>query len=153
MRRPTVHTGYTLVTEHLACVKATLHRPGDNPFLPVAASDARGTLHALDFDGARPGLVELIRSEPHVVRGNHVHLGCTELFTVITGEIRMYLLCECPERHVLEVPMTAGATVTIPPGTAHALYTDTPNESLAAFPDGDPRDDRDRVLLLEYNPT
>jgi hypothetical protein len=62
----------------------------------------------------------------------------------------MYLLCTCPKKHLLEKKMTAGMTANIPPGTAHAIYTKTENESTAVFGDGDPRNDRDRVTLLEY---
>jgi hypothetical protein len=62
----------------------------------------------------------------------------------------MYLLCMCPGKHLVKERMTAGMTVTIPPGTAHAIHTGTQNESVSVFGDGDPRHDRDRVVLLEY---
>ena len=150
MEKPVIANGHTLVVERTACVRARFHPAGDNPFLPVDAADNRGTLHGLNFDSVRPHLVEIIHSEPDVVRGNHVHQNCTEIFTVLSGDIDMYLSCTCPGRHLLAARMTAGATVVIPPGTAHAMHARTRNESVAVFGDGDPRDDRDRVMLVEW---
>lgn len=148
---PVISTGLTLVTERPSCLTAAFHPPGDNPFCPFAASDDRGTLHGLDLGAARPHLVEVIHSAPGAIRGNHVHRHCTEIFTVVAGTLRMYLLCGCPDRHLWETTMTPGSTLVIPPGTPHALYTDTPNDSIATFADGDPRTDRDRVRLLEFD--
>lgn len=61
----------------------------------------------------------------------------------------MYLLCSCPKVHLYERKVSAGTTAVISPGTAHAIYTITENESIAVFGDGDPRNDRDRVNLIE----
>jgi mannose-6-phosphate isomerase-like protein (cupin superfamily) len=146
--KPVIAPGLTLVVGQPPCVRATFHRAGENPFFAVDATDDRGTFQGLSFDSVRPHLVEVIHSEPHVVRGNHVHMHCTEIITVLSGDMNIYLSCTCPGRHLLEERMTAGMTVTIAPGTPHALYTTTRNECVAVFGDGDPRDDRDRVVLL-----
>jgi mannose-6-phosphate isomerase-like protein (cupin superfamily) len=147
--RPVITYGHTLVSEHLPCVRAVFHPAGDNPLLPVDASDERGTMYGLDLTEVRPQLVEVIHSRPHVIRGNHVHMHCTETLTVLSGELVVYLACSCPDKHLLAAAMPAGTTVVISPGTPHALFTTTQNESIAVF-DGDPRSDRDRVMLLDY---
>lgn len=147
---PVIADGRTLVSEQPACMRAAFHRPGENPFVVVAATDDRGTLYGLDYASERPHLVEVIHSEPGAVRGNHVHRHCTETFTVLSGEVSMFLLCVCPGRHLLAERMVAGATVRIFPGTPHAIFARTNSECVAAFGDGDPRHDRDRVPLLEY---
>jgi quercetin dioxygenase-like cupin family protein len=149
VNEPVIANGHTLVAEQPPCVRATFHRPDGNPFLAIAATDDRGSLYGLDYESGRPLLVEVIHSERHAVRGNHVHRHCTETFTVLSGEISIFLLCACPGRHLLEERMVAGVTVTIVAGTPHALFARTRSESVAAF-SGDPRHDRDRVLLLEY---
>jgi mannose-6-phosphate isomerase-like protein (cupin superfamily) len=94
--------------------------------------------------------VEIIHSERDAIRGNHVHRRCTETFTVLSGEVSMFLRCVCPGRHLLETLIVAGMTVAIAPGTPHAIFARTRSESVAAYGDGDPRDDRERVTLLEY---
>ena len=45
--------------------------------------------------------------------------------------------------------MVAGMTVRIVAGTPHAIFARTKCEGVAAYGDGDPRHDRDRVMLLE----
>jgi mannose-6-phosphate isomerase-like protein (cupin superfamily) len=149
---PVIANGHTLITEPAPCVRATFYRPDENPFLAIAAADDRGALYGLDYASARPRLLEVIHSEGNAIRGNHVHRLCTETFTVLSGEISMFLLCDCPGRHLLEERMVAGATVRIAAGTPHAIFARTRGESVAAF-DGDPRDDRDRVTLLEFRPS
>jgi len=148
---PVIASGHTLVTEWVPCVRATFYRPDENPLFAVGATDDRGTLYGLDFGSARPRLLEVIHSESLAIRGNHVHRHSTETFTVLSGEIRMFLGCACPGRHLFQVRMVAGTTVGIAAGTPHAIFARTRSESVAAF-DGDPRDDRDRVTLLEYRP-
>ena len=150
MGKPVIVDGQTLITEQRPCVRATFYRPGENPFPAVAATDYRGIVYVLDYESARPRLVEVIHSEIDAIRGNHVHRHCTETFTVLSGEISMFLLCVCPARHLLEERMTAGMAVRIAAGTPHAIFARTQGESVAAFDDGDPRHDRDRVMLLEY---
>src|SRR5690242_16590731 len=145
---PVIADGRTLISVQSSCVRATFHRPGENPYVAVAATDDRGTLYGLDYASERPQLVEVIHSGPDAVRGNHVHRHCTETFTVLSGEISMFLLCVCPGRHLLEERMVAGTTVRIFPGTPHAIFSRTDSECVAAFGDGDPRHDRDRVVIL-----
>jgi mannose-6-phosphate isomerase-like protein (cupin superfamily) len=147
--KPVVAPDRTLVVVPPRCLRVAFHPSGENPYVAFSATDGRGAVHGLDLGSVPPHLVEIIHSEPHVVRGNHVHRRCTETFTVLTGDIRMYLLCRCPEGHLLEMSMAAGTTVTIPPGTPHAMFADTRSECVAVFGGGDPRDDRDRVTLLE----
>jgi mannose-6-phosphate isomerase-like protein (cupin superfamily) len=148
--KPVIADGQALITAQLPCVQATFYQPGDNPFFAISATDDRGNLYGLDYESVRPRLVEIIHSEINVIRGNHVHRHCTETFTVMSGEISMFLLCACPGRHLLEKVMVAGMTVRIAAGTPHAIFARTESESVAAYGDGDPRHDRDRVMLLEY---
>jgi mannose-6-phosphate isomerase-like protein (cupin superfamily) len=148
--KPVIADDQTLITEQLPCVQATLYQPEDNPFFAVSATDSRGTLYGLDYESVRPHLIEIIHSERNTIRGNHVHRHCTEMFTVMSGEISMFLLCACPSRHLLKKVMVAGMTVRIAAGTPHAIFARTKSESVAAYGDGDPRHDRDRVTLLEY---
>jgi mannose-6-phosphate isomerase-like protein (cupin superfamily) len=150
VERAVTSGGYLSVAGQPPCLSATFHRPGDNPFFAAGAVDDRGTLYGLDFAVIRPHLVEVIHCEPRVVRGNHVHRYCAETFTVLSGEVTMYLLCTCPDKHLFAERMMAGTTVQIPPGAAHAIYAGTRSECVAVFGDGDPRIDRDRVILLEY---
>jgi mannose-6-phosphate isomerase-like protein (cupin superfamily) len=148
--KPVIADGQALITGQLPCVQATFYRPEGNPFLAITATDDRGTLYGLDYVSVRPDLVEIIHSERGAIRGNHVHRHCTETFTVMSGEISMFLLCTCPGRHLLEEVMVPGMTVRIVAGTPHAIFSRTKSESVAAYGDGDPRHDRDRVMLLEY---
>lgn len=150
MGKPVIADGQVLVTGQLPCVRATFYQPEDSPFFAISATDDRGTLHGLDYESVRPLLVEIIHSERGAIRGNHVHRHCTETFTVMSGDISMFLLCVCPGRHLLEEVMVAGMTVRIAAGTPHAIFARTKSESVAAYGDGDPRHDRDRVMLLEY---
>jgi len=93
--------------------------------------------------------IELDRAAEAVVLGELAGLAERgETFTVLSGEISMFLLCVCPGRHLLEERMVAGTTVRIFPGTPHAVFSRTASECVAAFGDGDPRHDRDRVVIL-----
>ena len=150
MGKLVIASGPTLVTERLPCVRATFHGPDEDPFLAIAATDERGTVYGVDYGSVRPGLVEIVRSEAHAIRGNHVHRTCAETFTVLSGDVSVFLLCGCPGRHLLEERMVAGSTVSIAPGTPHALFARTRSESVSAYAGGDPRHDRDRVTLVEY---
>ena len=148
MKKLTVTPDLKLINTPTACVKATFHTKGDNPLFPVSATDERGAFYALDYADIRPHLVEIIHSRPHVVRGNHIHEHCTETLTVLSGGLDVYLLCNCPEKHLLKRHMEAGTTVEISPGIAHAVYTLEETEITAVFGDGDPREDRERVVLI-----
>lgn len=130
------------------CLRADFYQPGANPYFSVAAADDRGAFYGLEYAAARPFLVEILHTNAGAVRGNHVHRHCTEIFTVLSGDLDMYLLCDCPEKHLYKKRMNAGTTVAIHPGTAHAIHARTPNESVATFGDNDPRDDRERVELI-----
>jgi dTDP-4-dehydrorhamnose 3,5-epimerase-like enzyme len=150
MKKIKITTDTRVVTSQPLCIEATFHGPADNPLLPLAVSDNRGTLFGLDYADIRPFLVEVIHSRADVIRGNHVHAGCTETFTVLTGTIEMYLLCKCPDKHLLKKKMDPGMSVQIMPGIAHAVRTVTENESIAVFGDSDPRNDRDRVEFISF---
>ena len=150
MGKPVIADGQALITWQMPCVQATFYQPEDNPYFAISATDGRGTLYGLDYESVRPHLIEIICSERNAIRGNHVHQHCTEMFTVMSGEISMFLLCMCPGKHLLEKVMVAGMTVRIAAGTPHAVFARTKGESVAAYSDGDPRHDRDRVILLEY---
>jgi dTDP-4-dehydrorhamnose 3,5-epimerase-like enzyme len=130
------------------CIQAVFYEQGNNPFLPLHATDDRGTFFGLEYTDTRPFLVEIIHSNPDALRGNHIHRHCTEIFTVLTGNLDMYLLCGCPKKHLYKKTMRDGSTVSIPPGIAHAVYVQTKNESIAIFYDNDPRYDRERMELI-----
>jgi dTDP-4-dehydrorhamnose 3,5-epimerase-like enzyme len=146
--RPTVNEDMVPIEAQLDCIKAIFYQAGENPLFPINVADDRGTFYGFDYTEFKPQLVEIIHSKQGVIRGNHVHMRCTEVFSVLTGEIDMYLLCDCPKKHLFKKRLTAGMTARINPGIAHAIYTITHNESTAIFGDGDPRDDRDRVMLI-----
>lgn len=148
MPKPTIAEGLTLTKEQTDCIKVAFYGAGENSLFPINATDDRGTFYGLDYADIRPHLVEIIHSKQGVVRGNHIHMHCTEVFSVLSGEIDMYLLCDCPKKHLLKKHLAAGMTASIGHGIAHAVYTTTQNESTAVFGDGDPRDDRDRVVLI-----
>ena len=60
------------------------------------ATDSRGRVHGLAFDAMPIRFVEVIHSEPAVIRGNHVHRHCVEILTVVSGDLTVYLSCSCP---------------------------------------------------------
>jgi dTDP-4-dehydrorhamnose 3,5-epimerase-like enzyme len=144
----TIISDLKLVDTPTACLKAVFYDPGKNPLFPISAADERGAFYALDYANIRPHLVEIIHSRPHVVRGNHIHEHCTETLTVLSGSLDMYLLCNCPEKHLSKTHMKAGTTVEISPGIAHAVYALEETEITAVFGDGDPREDRERIVLI-----
>lgn len=146
--KPVVAGLLTLVDSQTICIEATFYEAEGNPLFPISASDERGTFYGLDYANIRPHLVEIIHSRPNVVRGNHVHEHCSETLSVLSGELELYLLCSCPKKHLLRKPMRAGMSVLISPGIAHAIFTLTENEITAVFGDGDPRNDREHVVLI-----
>lgn len=145
---PTIADNLTLVTLPIPCIDATFYSSPHNPLFPVSATDDRGVFYALDCDGLRPQFVEIVHSLPAVVRGNHRHARCTETLSVLSGELELYLLCACPERHLLKTHMDAGSSVQILPGIAHAIFTLDKTEIAAVFSNGDPRQDREIVDLI-----
>lgn len=146
--KPAITGSLTLVDAQTACIKATFYEAASNPFFPISASDERGTFYGLDYANVRPHLVEIIHSRANVVRGNHVHEHCSETLSVLSGDLELYLLCNCPGKHLFRKSMGAGTSVLISPGIAHAIFTLTENEITAVFGDGDPRNDRERVALI-----
>lgn len=102
----------------------------------------------LDYSAAPPSIVEIIHTLSDKVRGNHIHMHCSETLTMLSGEIELYLLCSCEERHLLKKKMVGGASALMGPGTAHAVKSITECEFTSVFPDGDPRNDRERVQLM-----
>ena len=130
------------------CVHAAFSVADDNPWIAISASDASGESFALECADLRSLLIEVIHSRPHVVRGNHRHRRCTETLTVLSGALDIYLLCACPGKHLFCRRMESGASVHLPPGTAHAVYTLDETEIVSVFSDDDPRLDRERVELI-----
>ena len=137
-----------LGTRCAPCIHAAFSEADDNPLIAIAARDARGEFFALDCTAMQPLLVEVIHSRPHVVRGNHRHRCCSETLTVLSGALDMYLLCGCPGKHLFCKHMDSGASVHLPPGTAHAVHTLAETEIVSVFSDDDPRLDRERVELI-----
>lgn len=130
------------------CIHAAFSETDDNRLIAIAARDARGEFFALECADLRALLIEVIHSRPHVVRGNHRHWRCTETLTVLSGALDIYLLCACPGKHLFCRRMESGASVHLPPGTAHAVYTLDETEIVSVFSDDDPRLDRERVELI-----
>lgn len=134
-----------------ACMNAVIYDSKEsNPLFAVSAEDDRGEFFMLDYSTAPPSIVEIIHTKPDKVRGNHVHEHCNETLTMLSGEIDIYLLCSCEERHLLKKKMVGGASALIFPGVAHAVRSRTTCEFTSVFTKGDPRDDRERVQLIAY---
>ena len=114
----------------------------------TCSSDERGDLAAFEFRQLHPYLIEVIHTRPQLVHGNHRHRRCSELLTVLSGALDMYLLCVCPGKHVFRKRMERGESVYLPPGTAHAFHTLSELALSSIFIDGDPRLDRERVELI-----
>lgn len=130
------------------CIHAAFQKTEDNPLIAIAAADRRGELIAIDCAAVQPTLIEVIQTRPHVVRGNHRHRRCSEVLTVTSGMLDMYLLCDCPGKHLFCKRMERGASVHLPPGTAHAVHTLMETTITSIFIDGDPRLDRERVEMI-----
>jgi len=130
------------------CIHAAFQPAQDNPLLAIAAVDARGEVVAIDIAAIQPTLVEIVQTRPRVVRGNHRHWLCSEILTVISGVLDIYLLCDCPGKHLFCKRMESGTSVHLPPGTAHAVYTLAETTIAAIFMDGDPRLDREWVEMI-----
>jgi hypothetical protein len=137
-----------LATLCAPCIHAAFSEVDNNPLIGISASDTRGEFFALGCADLRPQLIEVIHSRPHVVRGNHRHRRCTETLTLLSGALDMYLLCDCAGKHLFRRRMESGASVLLPPDTAHAVHTLAETEIVSVFSDGDPRLDRERVELI-----
>jgi len=147
--KPSISPNLTLGVRCAPCVHAAFSDAKENPSFTIAA-DARGEFLALDCGVMQAVLVEVMHSRPHVVRGNHRHQHCTEMLTVLSGALDIYLLCTCPGKHLFCKRMESGTTVHLPPGTAHAVHTLAETEIVSAFIDDDPRLDRERVELIYF---
>ena len=130
------------------CIHAAFQQAQDNPLIALAAADARGELIAIDCAIAQPTLIEVIQTRPWVVRGNHRHRRCEEALTVTSGALDIYLLCDCPGKHLFCKRMERGASIHLPAGTAHAIHTLAETGTVSIFTDGDPRLDRERVEII-----
>ena len=130
------------------CIHAAFQKTQDNPLIAIAAEDLRGELIAIDCAAVQPTLIEVIQTRPHVVRGNHRHRRCSEVLSVTSGMLDMYLLCDCPGQHLFCKRVERGASVHLPPGTAHAVHTLAETSLTSIFIDGDPRLDRERVEMI-----
>jgi hypothetical protein len=130
------------------CIHAAFQQAQDNPLIAIAATDARGELVAIDCAVVQPTLVEIIQTRPGVVRGNHRHWLCSEVLTVVSGLLDIYLLCDCPGKHLFCKRMESGTSVHLPPGTAHAIHTLAETTIASVFIDGDPRLDRERIEMV-----
>ena len=130
------------------CIHAAFQTIDCNPLLVLCSSDERGDLTAFEFRHMHPYLIEVLHSRPRLVRGNHRHRRCTELLTVLSGALDMYLLCGCPGKHVFCRRMERGDSVYLPPGTAHAFHSLSELAVSSIFIDSDPRLDRERVDLI-----
>ena len=130
------------------CIHAAFEDMQDSRLFAIAAVDERGELIAIDCAAVHPTLIEVIQTRPRVVRGNHRHRRCSEVLTVTHGALDIYLLCDCPGRHLFRKRMEAGASVHLPPGTAHAIQTLAETAITSIFMNGDPRLDRERVEMI-----
>ncbi len=143
-----INPALTLAPRCAPCIHAAFQYVYDNPLFAIAAADGRGELIAIDCAVVQPTLIEVIQTRPHVVRGNHRHRRCSEVLTVNHGLLDIYLLCDCPGKHLFSRRMESGASVHLPPGTAHAIYTVSETAITSVFTDGDPRVDRERVEMI-----
>lgn len=147
-KHPQPSPGLAPVPQCPSCLHARFMAAGDNPMLTASAADERGEFFALDTGASPPGFIEIIHSRPGAVRGNHLHRRCTEALTVLSGAIDLYLLCACPGRHLYRQRMEHGASVLIPPGVGHAVHALDETELIAVIADADPRQDRERIVLI-----
>jgi mannose-6-phosphate isomerase-like protein (cupin superfamily) len=138
--------GLILTETQPPCIKATFTDAKKGAF--VNAEDERGQVFLFERLQSPAVFVEVIRTLPNKVRGNHVHYTCDETLHVVSGKIELYLLCEHQE-HVFKRTMRSGEVVTTPKGTPHALYSQQESECVVLF-DKDPRNDRDRVPILVF---
>jgi len=143
-----INPGLALSMRCAPCIQAAFQPAQDNPLIAIAATDARGELVAIDCAAVQPTLVEIFQTRPGVVRGNHRHWLCSEVLTVVSGVLDIYLLCDCQGKHLFCKRMESGASVHLPPGTAHAIHTLTETAIASVFIDGDPRLDRELVEII-----
>jgi uncharacterized RmlC-like cupin family protein len=136
-----------LVGVRPSCVEATFSSADKGSF--VAAQSERGRASIFDRAQSPAVFIEVIHTLPNVVGGNHVHKNCNETLNVVSGLLELYLLCNCPKKHVFKKTMGNGETVYTPKGVPHALYTLEETETVVFF-DNDASHDRDRVAILMF---
>ena len=136
--------GYVLVDTVLPCINAQFIV---SEF--TQADDNRGSASFFERFNEPAVFVEVIHTLPNMVRGNHVHEYCDETMNIISGKIELFLLCNCPEKHVLKRVMRSGETVVSRAGVPHALYALKKTEIAVLFSQ-DPRSDRERVQILTF---
>jgi len=139
-----LESGLTPTDIQLSCVSATFTR---NSFTDT--EDDRGQAFLFERFNNPATFIEVIHTLPGKIRGNHVHQNCDETLNVVKGEMTLYLLCNCPKKHVFKQTMKSGDTVVTPKGLAHALQAIKETEIVVLF-DQDPRADRDRVQILTF---
>lgn len=93
--------------------KAFLRIPGDAQSLEMGATRCVFHVTGADTDGYA-GMFELYLEPGARGAGLHLHKHLTELFYVVEGEVTLVL----GDRQVIA---PAGATMFVPPGTAHAF--------------------------------
>jgi len=130
------------------CIHAAFQDIDCNPLLVMCSSDDHRSLAAFDFGNWQPYMMEAVHLRPHLIHGNLRHRRCTELLTVLSGALDMYLLCGCTRRHVFRRRMEASDSVHLPPGTGHAFHALSALAVISIFIDDDPRMDREPVRLI-----
>lgn len=133
-----------LTNIQLSCIQATFSKDAF-----VDAKDDRGRVFLFDQLNKPAIFIEAIHTLPNKIRGNHVHQNCDETLNVVSGKLALYLLCNCPRKHVFKRIMKNGDTVITPKGVPHALQALEKTEIVVLF-DKDPRHDRKRVQILAF---
>lgn len=138
-----LESGLTLVDTKPVCIPAIFTK---GTF--TDAEDNRGQAFLFERFDNPATFVEVIHTLQDKIRGNHIHQHCDETLNVVSGKLAIYLLCDCPNRHVFKQIMHRGDTVVTPKGIAHALQAIEDAEIVVLF-DEDPREDRERVQILK----
>lgn len=141
---PNLEQGLILADQQLPCISAVFTQ---NDF--INAKDNRGQVFLFERFDKPAVFVEVIHTTAEEIRGNHVHQNCDETLNVVSGKLALYLLCNCDEKHVYKRIMQQNETVITPKGVPHALQALEDTEIVVLF-DKDPRNDRERVQILEF---
>lgn len=128
------------------CIKATFTDFRKGNF--VISEDERGKAFLFERFKSPAVFIEVIRTAPNKIRGNHVHHQCNETLHVVNGAIELYLLCK-HGKHVFRQEMREGDVVITPKGTPHALRSIQESECVVLF-NKDPRNDRTRIPILKF---
>jgi len=144
---PLLEANMRIIEPQPGCIDAIFSKAQDVSV--TAAKDERGTVFLLERFDLPAVFIELVKTAPGKIRGNHVHRNCNETLHVISGTIEFYLLCE-HKKHVYKRVMNAGDVVVIPKNSPHALRSIEHSECIVLF-ENDPRDDRERTPILKFN--